>query len=213
LPPGCGRLPGEEPDVPDNAHLTEAFPEDSGPYALYRRIYEGTECGASVGALIQFPKPTTVREAYYDSPEDSKPAGLTVYSETFEWEPREVWDDDLEKLGTWEEMSQRAEYVDCLIVMSIVEGADRETERVRVDTRWPETEAEQVRVAFADAVKRVEASAAAIWSASHGCQRCAILWHEEHVVLNDWGEDFEGADGCTPIHADCPQCSGKGVIL
>jgi hypothetical protein len=70
-----------------------------------------------------------------------------------------------------------------------------------------------VRGAFADAVQRVEKAARDIWANTHGCRRCAALWNEQGVAMNEYGEDFAGADGCTPIHEECAECKGKGVIL
>lgn len=85
---------------------------------------------------------------------------------------------------------------------SIVEGCDQgATPRVLV---WP-FKAE----AFWGALTEIEQEVDKIWKETHGCEKCASL----HGGLNEAGEMVEGADGATPVHANCDECHGEGVAI
>ena len=74
-------------------------------------------------------------------------------------------------------------------VGSIVEGSEYEVDPN--DLVWPFT-----REQFWDTVQDIEDQCQEIWMDTHGCEKCAEL---------------TGEDG--PVHPDCPECEGLGIVI
>ena len=89
---------------------------------------------------------------------------------------------------------------------SIVEGIDATTDTH--DLRFPFTEK-----SFWAALQAVEDEASELWKGSHGCETCAKHWQEEGFATDEWGDEFEGDDGHTPVWDECPDCGGSGAII
>lgn len=119
-------------------------------------------------------------------------------------------------LGTWEEMDKRGELVTKIMVGSIVEGVDCETDEVEIKVD-PEGDPDALSTEFWEAISAVNSEAESIWQSTHGCPTCAKHWLEEtseFAVLNWKGDEDERWDvGDTQIWAECPDCSGFGTII
>ena len=121
---------------------------------------------------------------------------------------------DLHKLGTWDDMIQRRDIVDEVLIGSIVEGVDEEAVPVPVafdDLRSKRSKTgnitlRSVRSAFDRAVESVNEDAARIWNATHGCERCIIHW-------NELGVCGESGQECEAVWGECPACGGAGQII
>lgn len=139
--------------------------------SVYRAIYKGTDCGASV--TIQFHGQDDL-----------------------------VSNEDLSKFGQ-EAVAEK------IRVQSIVEGVDEETEPADVDLRKMKS-GQAARKAMWQAVELTEQRAAAIWDSTHGCCGCALLHGN---VDPETGMDCHGRDGITPVHKDCKECGGQGIVI
>lgn len=142
-----------------NCDLAAAFPDFESPYDLYRGVYKGTDCGATVGFHALF----------------------AVYGDNGDWGPnhyiREQWFyntdlRDLPRFDQLEDLADRAGPVfDAISVSSIVEGVEQETEKhiIELDVEGGD-EPEAIAKEFWAAVEAVEQEAAEIWDATHGME-------------------------------------------
>ena len=115
-----------------------------------------------------------------------------------------------EEPGLWEKRVYKA--TDCgawisagkdrVTLGSIVEGSHYDVTPKSLE--WPFTSEE-----FWDALEQIEQEAQQIWEDTHGCEGCAAKWG----YLDENGMKIDGCDGFTPIHPDCLQCKGEGVII
>jgi hypothetical protein len=87
--------------------------------------------------------------------------------------------------------------IDRVVVGSIVEGCDYGTDEIEVENP-AELDA---------AIAEVEAQAASIWNYTHGCETCATHW------MTECGYSDCGESGGVPIWAECPDCSGDGLVI
>lgn len=184
LPPGCGTLPGEEPEYPTNEYLKLAFPEYASIGALYRVTYKYTACGPWLSAEVSY---------WTDEGQFFK----TVHS------------DRLHELGTWDEMDKRGECITRIYVGSIVEGVDYDTDTIELvidqDNEEPEAFAER----FNQAVEEIDQQATCIWNDTHGCETCAQHWAgESGVPVEEVNDRWEAI----PVWAECPDCQGGGIV-
>lgn len=92
-------------------------------------------------------------------------------------------------------------------VGSIVEGVDDASTEVH-DLPFPFAEK-----AFWAALQAVEDEASSLWKQTHGCATCCAHWKAEGWTTDEFGNEFEGDDGCTPIWDECPDCGGSGAII
>lgn len=101
-PPGAASdpyAPYNQDDDPSNEVCEEAFADYESLYDLYRAVYKGTDCGASIGVTVE-------------DPEGNR---KTVYC------------DRLRELGTWDDMNKQGLLIVAFSISSIVEGVDEGT--------------------------------------------------------------------------------------
>ena len=177
LPPGCGKLPGEEDEQWDNSSLKEAFGDYSEPFQLYKASYDNTDCGITLGVQVD----------YYLDEECEYPQKQT----------KTIYNDDLYDLGTWDDMNKRGELITAILVSSIVEGVDWDTDTIVVNCKPGEFKPIQISDAYWKAVENVEKQAKEIWDNTHGCDDCP--------------EDPE--TGYHIIDPNCKTCHGEGTII
>lgn len=206
LPPGCGTLPGEEPDQYDNEIVKSAFADYDSPCDVYRSTYKYTACGPSVGFEVEYI-------------EVLPPDGFNDYPSEV---TRRKWFycSDLHELGTWKNMDEHGILVTGVSVSSIVEGVDQCTDNHEIDVT-PDALGEKetdkdggelwrtLARLFREAVKAVNDEANEIWHQTHGCETCAKHWegNPANWTDNDW--DI----GETPVWTDCPDCDGHGTVI
>lgn len=97
---------------------------------------------------------------------------------------------------------RRYEYKPGIRIFMHVEGTDVENKAITLV--YPFTKAQ-----LTWSMDMLEQSADTIWNLSHGCDQCAKLWD----YINTDGDDCEGYDGLTPVHKDCTDCKGEGVVI
>ena len=193
----------------DNSIPEQAFSDYESLAELYRVTYKYTPCGPHVSALVEFYE-TIDPYGFNDYPSERHVS-------------RWVHCHELQTLGTWENMAEKGILLRAIMVGSIVEGVDFDTDNIEVPCQPDGLESlEQekdtgdlwrtLRRVFNDAVKSVNDEANSIWHRTHGCEGCANHWHSEGITEGEWGP-FEGSDGVTPIWLDCPECDGAGTII
>ena len=84
-----------------------------------------------------------------------------------------------------------------IMVSSIVEGVDEETECYEIDV----DASDNLNGEYWDTVERVNREARAIWDNTHGCETCAELMGVEYEIGN------------TPVFKHCPSCGGHGEVI
>jgi len=92
----------------------------------------------------------------------------------------------------------KPEDIESVVVGSIVEGTDVQTESHVVDINV--TSMKKVVKAFSDALESVEEEALQIWNDTHGCEGC-----QKHLELDE--------HDVVPVWSDCPECKGQGTII
>lgn len=105
--------------------------------------------------------------------------------------------------------------VRALLVGSIVEGIDSDVRGEEIDLmKYAQDEhgPEQALADFDHQVEQVNNEACALWNMTHGCEQCAALHHQAGLHETEYGP-FEGCDGITPVHPDCPACEGSGAVI
>ena len=125
----------------DNQYFAEAFPDAKGLGDLYRQTYKYTECGPWLSARVQYIKVL-------------EPDGLDEYpheQKVVEW----VHSDDLYRLGTWADMDAQGILVTALMVGSIVEGCDHETDSHEIEVRQLDEDPDQFAERFYKVVEAV----------------------------------------------------------
>lgn len=98
--------------------------------------------------------------------------------------------------GAWLEVDSPTS----IAIGSIVEGCEECAETQHLE--WPFTSEE-----LWGALQKVEDDCNRIWKETHGCEQCAKL----HGGVTEWGEEMEY--GNTPVHPDCPECQGDGIVI
>ena len=184
---------------PSNVHTTTlALMDELGCYSLYgvyRRIYKGTDCGPSVGFLVEY----TIEQ---DNGEGG-PHGVAD-----EYVSRWIYCDDLlEPLkGTPYTLKREClSSVEPMVVIrgirvgSIVEGTDRECQTITINSPCSPQN-------VWDAVEAVNEEAEEIWMNTHGCEHC---WPDGR--FDDYGNEQEFGDW--PVNLECQHCKGRGVVV
>lgn len=192
----------------DNSIVEQAFQEYDGPGEVYRTTYKYTDCGPSIGFLLEYIKPVEAADDY------DFPGEITVR----EW----VYCDRLYTWGTWEDLATRGVLIRGISVSSIVEGVDAVTDTHIIDctinsleTNMTADEAEQglhitLRRLFDAAVEAVDKEAGEIWDDTHGCDACAKLWADDSGITTEHLHDTWDA---VPVWKDCPECGGAGIVI
>jgi hypothetical protein len=195
-PAGCESVPGDEEPELTNDEFEEKF---SGDYAslwsLYRSVYRYTSCGPNLGVTVYMM--TEPPNADFDSEH--------CHSEEI-WGHKTFYGDDLNKLGSWQDMRDQGIVITALHVSSIVEGVDQCTATIVVEWTPEEKDPQELHEEFWKAVKDTDDEADRIWKETHGCDWCREYWVETH------GMELEEFDQCE-VWEDCPQCEGDGVTI
>jgi hypothetical protein len=106
----------------DNDLVKRAFADFDGPYDLYRSVYKNTDCGPNLGFKIRSFEAVQIEEE----------GAVGVVSEACA-RVDTIWGSDLHRLGNWADMDSKGELVLAILVTSIVEGSDAETETIEID--------------------------------------------------------------------------------
>ena len=197
-------------DPPDDAQgltnelIEQAFLEHDSLHELYRVTYKYTDCGPSVGALVESIEPGVAEEPVIEwqggepvqvgtaTVDDSRPVARWVYGS------------DLHKFGTWRDMADKGQVIRALCVSSIVEGVDECTDTLTIENDPDEYDPGAFSEEWSRIIEKTEKQASGIWDATHGCDGCEAHWISEGQAEFSTG---------TPVWKECPDCDGEGVVI
>jgi hypothetical protein len=163
------------------------------PREFYRATYKYTDCGPSVGLLVQgrgWLWCDRLRDlgTFDDMRARGESVEALAVSSIVEGTDAEV--PAIE--ATWEEIQADP----WGRIDSIVAEIDRAAQAIWDDTHGCDIDS---------IVAEIDRAAQAIWDDTHGCDACAAHWREE------WGHgDVEA--GC-PVWSECPECDGEGIAI
>jgi hypothetical protein len=150
--------------------------------------YDEYQCGVEAEELKEvfadYNSPWHLYRSTYKYTDCGPAVGMEIDGKT-------LWCSDLP--GEWKGI------ITMIAVGSIVEGVDEGCQTIEI---WltEDKELKEIAEEYWDAVERVDKEAKNIWNDTHGCEGCAELFGADEFDL-------------VPIHTDCKQCGGHGIII